>query len=716
MTSAENGNRNDTVDSGLEALCGIAAYLRLTANASSLKRELAISGQSNWQDLQRACRIIQLKGKVVLLKDADRMLTIPAPAIMRARSGNFLVFGGVLPNGMMRVVDPVRRTDVLFSADDLYAQIDPQMLLLKRQRNGPGVTPRPFGFEWFIPFLLKYRKPFLHVIIASVVLQIFSLVTPLFFQIIIDKVLAHQSYDTLYVVGTGMIMVTIFECILQFLRTYALSHTTNRIDVELGKRLFHHLLALPLSFFEANAAGQTVARVRELENIRNFLTGQALFAAMDTVFSIVLIVVMFIYSWQLSLIVLASVPFYILIAAVLRPILRRSIERKFAAGAQSNQFLVESIVGVQTIKAGAVEPATRLHWEETLSTYVHSAFGATIVAAGGQGAIQFVVKASAMVVLFMGAQAVMAGDLSIGQLIAFNMISSLVTQPVLRLSQLWQDFQQMQVSVARLGDILDRRVEHVPQSAFSSGRPRGDLELKSISFSYQPGGAPVLKDVSMKIAGGETIGIVGPSGSGKSTLTKLLQRLYVPTGGQALIDGIDLMQVDPGWLRSNIGVVLQENLLFNRTIHDNIALANPSLPRAAVIEAAKLAGAHDFVMQMEGGYDKMIEERGSNLSGGQRQRLAIARALVTNPPVLILDEATSALDYESERIIQNNMALISKGRTVIIIAHRLTAVRRCNRIYGMEDGRIVEVGTHDQLLSTKGGLYKRLWDLQNGEL
>ena len=391
------------------------------------------------------------------------------------------------------------------------------------------------------------------------------------------------------------------------------------------------------------------------------------------------------------------------------------MKEKFNRGAASQQFLVEAVVGVHTIKAAAVEPVMQAQWEEKQAAYVRTAFNATMLAAGGQNAIQYVNRVTMALILMFGARAVMDGDLTVGELIAFNMIAGQTTQPILRLSQIWQDFQQVQVSVERLGDILNAPAEFRPQGRSALPPPRGNIEFRHVSFRYRPGGQEILKDISLTINQGDVIGIVGPSGSGKSTLAKLIQRLYIAEQGQILLDGADVAQSDPGWLRRHIGVVLQENILFNRSIHENIAFSNPAMHRAQVIAIAKLAGADEFIAKLPQGYDTVVEERGSNLSGGQRQRIAIARALALNPPILIFDEATSALDYESERIIQNNMRHIVRNRTVIIIAHRLAAVRPCNRIYGVDDGRVVESGSHDELLKKPNGLYARLWALQNSQ-
>ena len=700
--------------SGLRALCGIAAYYRIAADPLNLARDLAIFDRdASENDLLRAAKMIGLKAHIVRRPSWGRLARVPTPAILRFKSGDYCVFAGQTPSGLFRIVDPITRIPREFTIAELVPEIDPIVILVARQVLGAGVDPRSFGFRWFAPSLWRYRKPLIHVLIASFFVQIFALVSPLFFQVVIDKVLTHRGYSTLFVLVGGLAAIGLFDVALQYLRTYALSHTTNRIDVELGQRLFRHLARLPVSYFETRPTGQTVARMRELETIRAFLTGQGLFSALDLFFAFVFFAVLFAYSWKLTLIVLATLPFYLLIAGVARPLLRERLNEKFNRGAESQQFLVESIVGMQTIKASAVEPVAAAQWEERLAAYVRAAFQTTMLGAKGQNAIQYVNKLSSAALLLFGAKAVLDNELTVGELVAFNMIAGQVAQPVLRLSQLWQDFQQVQVSVERLGDILNASVEPSPVVRTDLPPPRGKIEFRNVSFRYRPGAPVVLKHVSMSINPGAVVGIVGPSGSGKSTLAKLVQRFYIPEEGQVLLDDVDLSHVDPSWLRTNIGVVLQDNLLFNRTIHENIALSDPAMPRAQVMAVASLAGANEFIDRLPQGYDTMIEERGANLSGGQRQRLAIARALGTNPPILIFDEATSALDYESERIIQRNMRQIVKNRTVFIIAHRLAAVRDCDIIVGMIDGRLVQAGSHEELVKHPKGLYARLWAIQS---
>jgi subfamily B ATP-binding cassette protein HlyB/CyaB len=573
---------------------------------------------------------------------------------------------------------------------------------------------RRFDVSWFLQAMHKYRRLLGEVLIASFFLQLFGLVTPLFFQVVTDKVLTHRGYTTLDVLVLGLITVSIFETVLGALRTYVFSHTTNRIDVELGTRLFRHLIALPIGYFESRRAGDSVARVRELENIRNFLTSSALTLVIDIFFTFVFLAVMFYYSAALTWIVVGSFPFYIALSVSVTPAFRRKLDNKFSRGAENQAFLVESVSAIQTLKAMAIEPQMQRRWEEQLAAYVGSSFDVLSLGNWSSQAVQLISKLVTALTLYYGAHLVIAGELSVGELIAFNMLAGRVAQPVLRLAQLWQDFHQARVSIARLGDILNTTPEPMFDPAKAGLPPiRGDVSFEHIMFRYRVDGPLVVHDASLQITAGQVVGIVGPSGSGKSTLTKLVQRLYVPESGRVLIDGIDLSVADVAWLRRQVGSVLQENVLFNRSIRDNIALVDPGMPMERVIAAAELAGAHDFIIDLPDGYNTVVGERGASLSGGQRQRIAIARALVTNPKILIFDEATSALDYESEHIIQNNMRKISSGRTVLIIAHRLSAVRHADRIITIERGRIVEDGTHDELMK-RGGRYAFLHQIQSG--
>lgn len=700
-------------DSGLFAIAAVAGHFRISTDPFQLAHDLGLGQRaSSASDLVRAARRLGLKARYIKDQRTKRLLAAPTPCIARMKDGAYRVVVAQLAGGGLRLGDPVTRVAVDMSAEAVLEKWSGELILITRRWGGVGAEPEGFGFRWFLPSIWRYRRPLAHVLVASLVIQLFALATPLLFQVIIDKVLVHKGLSTLTVIAIALGGIAVFDALMQFLRTYALGHTTSRIDVELGSRLFDHLLRLPLAYFGARPTGQTVARVRELETIRSFLTGQGLSSAIDLAFAVIFVAVLFVYSSTLTLIALMSLPVYVLIAAVIRPMLLERINERFNTGAASQQFLVESVFGIETLKAAAVEPMLRNEWEERLAAYVKASFQALLLSSAGQNAIGLVNKLTTVAVLFFGAKAVIDGEISLGGLIAFNMILTQATSPILRLSQFWQEFQQIKVSVERLGDILDTPPEAQRLAQANLPRASGTIKVTNLSFRYRADTTEVLRDISLEIPAGQVVGFYGPSGSGKSTLTKLIQRLYRPERGQILVDGIDVGQVDVAWLRQQIGVVLQENTLFNRTVHDNIALANPGMHRAQVIATAKLSGADEFVAKLPLGYDTLIEERGANLSGGQRQRIALARALATSPSILILDEATSALDLESERLIRNNMRQIARGRTVIIIAHRLAALSRCDRIYGIEDGRIVEQGTRKELLADPYSLFSRLWKIQ----
>jgi subfamily B ATP-binding cassette protein HlyB/CyaB len=641
-----------------------------------------------------------------------RVTRTPFPGIARHRDGSFFILARVVDDKAL-IQDPRDGRPKQVSRAQLDEMWSGDLVLFTR-RASLGELGRRFDITWFLGAIHKYRHLLAEVLVASFFLQLFALISPLFFQVVIDKVLVHRGLTTLDVLVIGLVTVSVFESVLAGLRTYVFSHTTNRIDVELGARLYRHLMALPIAYFQARRAGDSVARVRELENIRNFLTSSALTLVVDLVFTVVFLAVMYYYSPVLTWIVIAAFPFYIAISVGATPLFRRRLDEKFARGAENQAFLVESVTGVETLKAMAVEPQMQVRWEEQLAAYVAASFRVLSLGNWASNGVQLVSKIVTALTLYFGATAVIGGDLTVGELVAFNMLAGRVAQPVLRLAQLWQDFHQARLSVHRLGDILNT----TPEPSYSPTRAalpaiRGDIAFEHATFRYRLDGPEVLHDISLAIPAGQVVGIVGPSGSGKSTLTKLVQRLYVPESGRVLVDGVDLAMVDTAWLRRQVGVVLQENVLFNRSIHDNIALAEPAMPIERVIAAAQLAGAHEFILELPEGYDTMVGERGASLSGGQRQRIAIARALVMNPRILIFDEATSALDYESERIIQQNMRQIARGRTVLIIAHRLSTVRGCDRIITIERGRLVEDGTHDELIR-RGGRYATLHRVQAG--
>src|SRR5471032_1083636 len=709
MNNNQDASLKFVEDPGLAALVSIARFHNIAANADQLKHAAApVSGKFTDKDLVLSARSLGLKARIVPLRPAT-LGTTPLPALVLDRAGQHFILAKSDGKTAL-IMEPGMSAPAIKPLEEIVARSTGTMLLFASRASLAGEMAR-FDFSWFIPAIVRYRKLLLEVLGVSLVLQLFGLISPMMFQVIMDKVLVNRAYNTLNVVCIALLVSSVFEVLLTGLRNYVFSHTTNRIDVELGARLFRHLLTLPMAYFGARRVGDTVARVRELENIRSFLTGQALTAVIDLFFSFIFIGVMCIYSVWLTMIVVISLPVYAGISSALNPALRSRLNEKFARGADNQSFLVETISGAETVKSMAVEPQFTRRWDNQLAAYVLAGFRVSNIGNIGQQLIQLVGKLVTLTSLFFGAKLVIDGKLSVGQLIAFNMMSQRVAAPVLRLAQLWQDFQQIGISMSRLGDILNSRTE-LPPSRQAMPPLRGDISFENVKFRYRVDGPLILNDVSLEIKAGDVIGIVGRSGSGKSTLTKLLQHLYVPEGGRVRIDGMDLALADPAWLRRQIGVVLQENLLFNRSIRQNIAVTDPGIPLEAVIHAAKLAGAHEFISEMQEGYDSIVGEHGSNLSGGQRQRLAIARALVTNPRILIFDEATSALDFETERVIQNNMRSMCQGRTVIIIAHRLSAVRHANHIFAMDKGQIVERGGHDHLME-QGGYYAHLISLQN---
>jgi subfamily B ATP-binding cassette protein HlyB/CyaB len=696
-------------DPGLAALVMMMQFQGVAADAAQIRHRIG-SHAIGVPDMLRCAKDYGLKVRA-FTTTWSRLAGTPMPALAILNDGSYLLLGKIGEDKLL-VQAPHERPRQL-TRQELEAIWGGRLVLMTKRRSLTDLARR-FDVTWFVGAIHKYRHRLAEVLLASFFLQLFGLVSPLFFQVVIDKVLVHRSISTLDILLIGLVAITLFEGVLGTLRTYVFSHTTNRIDVELGARLFRHLLALPIGYFQSRRVGDSVARVRELENIRTFLTGSALTLVIDLFFTAVFIAVMYLYSPLLTWIVLASIPFYVLISAAATPLFRERLQEKFKRGAENQAFLVESVAGVETLKAMAVEPQMQRRWEEQLASYVTASFKVISLGNTSSNLVQMVSKLVMAAILYLGAKLVIDGGLTVGELVAFNIFAGRVSQPVLRLAQLWQDFHQARLSIERLGDILNTTAEPTYNPQRAALPPiRGNLTFEHVTFRYRPDRPETLHDICLEIKAGQTIGVVGASGSGKSTLAKLAQRLYVPESGRVLVDGVDLALVDPAWLRRQMGIVLQENVLFNCSIRENIALADPTIPMERVIAAARLAGAHDFILELPEAYDTVVHERGSSLSGGQRQRVAIARALVSNPRILILDEATSALDYESERVIQQNMRAISKDRTVIIIAHRLSAVRHADRIITVDHGRVVEDGTHEKLVH-KGGRYASLFHSQAG--
>ncbi len=705
--------------SGIQCLSLIARFHQLPANPNDLKREFQHDDESLADiNLIRAAKSLGFKAKFIIDK-TDKLNAHTLPAIARHQNGHFFIIAKVGAKGNndeVLIHDLTSSKPTTHTFDELTSFWTGDLLLLSKRSSligGALTESAKFGFSWFIPALIKYKTYFSDVFVASFFIQLVGLASPIFFQVVIDKVLVHRGMTTLDVLAVGFFIVITFEVILTGLRTYVFSHTTNRVDVELGSKLYKHMLSLPVAYFNTRRVGDTVARVKELDTVRDFLTGSSLTVVLDVLFSFIFFAVMFYYAPLLTWIIVGTIPFYLALSLLITPTLRKRLEEKFQRSAENHSFLVESVNGVETIKSMAVEPQLRNSWEDKLANYVGISFKTSNLSNVYSQVAAYINKIGGLLTLYFGSIAVVLGELTIGQFIAFNMLAQRVSGPIMRLVNLWQEFQQANISLQRLGDVLNSPSEpgYNPSRA-NLPDIKGQVLFEHVTFRYGLNRPSVLNDISFNCRPSEVIGIVGRSGSGKSTLTKLIQRLYVPETGRVLIDGVDLALVEPAWLRRQIGVVLQENFLFNKTVRENIALVDPGMPIEQVISSAKLAGAHEFILELPEGYDTVIGEQGSSLSGGQRQRIAIARALVTDPKILIFDEATSALDYESESIIQANMRKISQGRTVFIIAHRLSAVKDAHRIMVVDKGRLVEQGRHDKLIEL-GGIYSQLYSIQS---
>jgi ATP-binding cassette subfamily B protein len=539
--------------------------------------------------------------------------------------------------------------------------------------------------------------------------------TPLITLVVIDRVMVQGSIPTLDVMAIALLSVAVFEAVLGILRLFIFTHTARRLDLSLSAQLFRHLMRLPLAYFEARRVGDTVARVQELENIRQFLTGTALTVILDSFFAVVYLALMFFYSAPLTGVALAVLPLYAALTLTTTPILRNWLNETFNRSADSQSFLVETITGIHSVKAHSAEKASRDRWEGLFARYIRTSFKASTTSNISNNLGDFLTNLSYLLILWFGAHLVIEQKLTVGQLVAFQMLSGRVTGPLLRLVQLWQNLQQVLLSVDRIGDILNVAPEAEPGSGLVLPPLKGQTTFDQVFFRYNSEQEPVLKGISFTSEPGMLIGVVGRSGSGKSTLSKLLQRLYQPESGRILVDGFDIKSADLHSLRSQMAVVLQEDFLFNGSVLENISLGRPDVSAEQVVEAARLAVAHDFVSELPHGYETNVGERGTALSGGQRQRVALARLFLSDAPMLVLDEATSALDSETEQQVLQNLQKLAESKTVFLIAHRFAPLKRADLILVMEKGVIAEKGTHDQLLRSKG-LYWSLYQRQQASV
>lgn len=692
-----------TIQTGLISFEVISKINGIDVDLRSITREYGVGeGEISREELLRIAKNSGFKAKIKNFPLSETK-KYPIPAIFILKDNTYGVVLKVnYEENKALIFIPEEKTPREVTNDEFYELSTGEIIFMSHKLIDDKIK---FGFKWFYLEILKYKQVMAEVMLGSFIVQLFGLITPLFTQVILDKVIVHRSMSTLNVLGIAFVAVAIFEFLLNLTRNYIFMHTANKIDAKLGAKLFRHLFALPFVYFESRKVGNIIARVRELDQIREFITNKSVSVLIDLFFSSVFLIVMLVYSRILTFVVLLIVALIAILYITVTPELRERLNNKFMMGAQSNSYLVESVTGVQTVKSLSIEGTMQKKWEEYLGKYVRSGFKLSVMSSAAGSLSTLFQKAMTIAILWIGVTLVIKNQLTIGQLIAFQMFANQFISPVMRLVNLWNEFQQVLLGVDRLGDILNHPVEITSEKAITLPKINGSVRAENLSFKYTPNGPVVLDRVGFNIKPGQCVGIVGRSGSGKSTITKLIQRLYLPFEGTIYIDDVDVRQMNPIWLRNNIGIVLQENYLFSGTIRENISMPKTDAPIELIIQASQIAGAHQFISEMPEGYDTIVGERGSTLSGGQRQRIAIARALITNPRIIIFDEATSALDYESESIIMQNMDTIKRGRTMFIIAHRLSTVKNCDVIIALDKGKIIEMGTHDELISQKGYYY-----------
>ena len=696
------------IDSALACLVQVAGHFSIPADYGQLSRAYIVDESAvDTVGLMTAARAIGFRTRCFDHATMEQIRRVPKPAVIRFDDGRYVVLFGI-NDEQAAVFDPMtEQKRFLVTPSFLEEHWNGEIILFAKTYKIKAVQMvQKFGFGWFTPVIRRYKTFLMQVLGMSLLLQFLGLLGPLFAQVIIDRVLSHHSLSTLDMLLGGMILVTLFQQWILGLRQYLFINTTSKIDTTLSAHLFRKVTELPIKYFDKWQVGDVVSRMYELETIRNFLTGASLTVVLDILFAVVYLVVMFLYSATLSYIVWVTIPLFLILNAVVAPIFKERLNKHFLLQAEQNSFVIESVTGMRTLKTMGVERTFVDRYEGVLARALKASFSVVNVATVSGSISLFLQSAYNLAILWIGATLAMDGEIMVGQLIAFQMLAGMVIAPIMRLANIWQYFQQIRVSMERMADIMDEESE----PAFDPNRTtlpslRGEIVFHNVNFRYKADSKNVLTDVSFRIPPGLRVGIVGRSGSGKSTLTKLMQRLYTPDSGRVLVDGVDIAQVETAWLRRQIGIVLQENFLFGGSIAENIRIAKPNATMEEVVAAAKLAGADEFISEMPHGYDTYVGERGSLLSGGQRQRVAIARALILDPRIIIFDEATSALDTESEAHIMKSLDQIAKGRTLIMIAHRLSTVRDCNAIIAMDKGKIIEAGSHDQLMAKKGYYY-----------
>jgi ATP-binding cassette, subfamily B, bacterial HlyB/CyaB len=710
------GNSRDT---GLQCLAALARHHGVDLNADKLAHDYGTaSAPVSVQLMLRMAKTAGFKARTACLKWSDLAALGQAyPVLALLKNGNWVVVIRPLqlesetPDAVC-ISDPLaeQQEPLPIARDSFCEQWDGTVLLAKR-KFGLFDRDRPFGFLYFLPELAREARIFRQCAIAALMVQLLAIAVPVFFQILVDKVLVHEGYATLYVLSVGIVVTLLFDAVFSYLRRFLLLYATNRVDVRLGIRTFAHLLGLPISFFEQRTAGVIVKHVQQVERIREFLTGRLFLSLLDGMALFVFIPILLLYSAKLTLVVLAFACCIMLVIGLLVGPYRRRLSALYDAEGARQGLIVESVHGIHTLKSLAIEPVQRRVWEERLAQVVNLRFGVDRISTVAQAAVGLLEKLMTVAIVCIGTIDVFAGSLSVGALIAFNMLAGRVSGPLVQFANMVHEYQDVALSVRMLGEVMN----HKPEQPLGSGglRPeiKGRIEFEDIRFRYTADAPVALDGVSFSVPENSVLGIVGRSGSGKTTVTRLMQGLYGVQFGIIRVDGLDIRELDLAHLRRSIGVVLQDNFLFRGTVRDNIAITDRSATFAEVVKAAQLAGAEEFIERLPRGFNTLIEENGANLSGGQKQRIAIARALLTNPKILIFDEATSALDPDSEMIIRNNLRRMAKGRTVIIVSHRLSTLTGADSIFVIERGKLADSGRHDQLLS-RCTIYRHLWNQQ----
>jgi len=687
------------VKSGLFCIALLARMKGIRISAEALLRRY---GHITTMPRSELIHVFQELGFRVTEKkiSARKLKSVPLPAIIELEHHQFALLLSI-DNGEALVHVLGQKNAKPISESEL-GKVYSKFVILAEPKEQADETVK-FGLKWFLKTLTKYKSIVRETLFASFFIQLFALVTPLFFMIIIDKVFTHNNLSTLDVLVFALIVVTLFDVLLGGLRTYIASHTTARVDLELGTRFFRHMMTLPLSYFESRRTGDTVARMKEMDNIRQFLTGSSITLFIDVLFVFVFLFVMYLFSPTLANIVVISLPLFIIVSMLVTPLMKSKLEDKHEKLAENQSFMVETLGGIEMIKSSASEPEQQRAWDQRLAALSKCTHNSANLSNVINQITTLISKSLTIILLYFGAKLVLSGELSVGQLIAFNMLTGRVVQPIQRIAGIWQEFTGLKVSVKRLADIMDIPGEPtLLMDRTELPAVQGDIVFSGVSFQYAEDKPEVIRDVSFKVKAGEIVGVVGSTGAGKTTLAKLIQRLYVPSKGSITIDGMDIFAMDGAWLRKQIGVVAQDFVLFNRSIRDNILFGNGDVSDEQLIEVCKMVGAHQMIIKLPQAYDTVLQERGRGLSTGQRQAVAMARALLGDPPILILDEATSALDYASEQLFQSNFKKIAQNRTTFVIAHRLSTLRYVDRVFTLEGGELIEDGSPNELLAADG--------------